>query len=78
MDDLCGARSRCGRESRKDLQWMALLRDGAPYFVKGACVWGHEDYKDLRTSERVAAAGANSARTYHEKDAQSTLDRAKS
>jgi hypothetical protein len=53
-----------------------LLRDGAPYFVKGACVWGHEDYKIFAPLEELAAAGANSARTYHEKDAQSTLDRA--
>jgi hypothetical protein len=53
-----------------------LLRDGAPYFVKGACVWGHEDYKIFAPLSELAAAGANSARTYHEKDAQSTLDRA--
>jgi hypothetical protein len=53
-----------------------LLRDGTPHFVKGACVWGHEDYKIYAPLEELAAAGANSARTYHEKDAQSTLDRA--
>jgi hypothetical protein len=53
-----------------------LLRDGAPYFVKGACVWGHEDYKIFAPLKELAAAGANSARTYHEKDAQSTLERA--
>jgi hypothetical protein len=53
-----------------------LLRDGVPYFVKGACVWGHEDYKIFAPMSELAAAGANSARTYHEKDAQSTLDRA--
>ena len=53
-----------------------LLRDGAPYFVKGACVWGHDDYKMFAPLKELAAAGANSARTYHEKDAQSTLDRA--
>jgi hypothetical protein len=53
-----------------------LLRDGKPYFAKGACVWGHEDYKIYAPLKELAAAGANSARTYHEKDAQSTLDRA--
>ncbi|HEX8551944.1 MAG TPA: glycoside hydrolase family 2 TIM barrel-domain containing protein [Abditibacteriaceae bacterium] len=53
-----------------------LMKDGTPYFVKGACVWGHEDYNMFAPLKELAAAGANSARTYHEKDAQSTLDRA--
>lgn len=60
----------------KTAQRWQLLRDGMPYFVKGACVWGHEDYKIFAPLDELAAAGANSARTYHEKDAQSTLDRA--
>src|SRR4028118_2412281 len=60
----------------KTAQGWQLLRDGTPYFVKGACVWGHEDYKIFAPLNELAAAGANSARTYHEKDAQSTLDRA--
>jgi hypothetical protein len=53
-----------------------LLHDDKPYFVKGACVWGHDEYKIFARLKELAAAGANSARTYHEKDAQSTLDRA--
>jgi len=60
----------------KTAQGWQLLRDGAPYFVKGACVWGHDEYKMFAPLNELAAAGANSARTYHEKDAQSTLDRA--
>ncbi len=52
-----------------------LLRDGAPYFAKGACVWGHDEWKFSAPIGELARAGANSARTYHEADAQSTLDR---
>lgn len=59
----------------KNANGWRLLRDGVPYFVKGACVWGHEDYKIYAPLKELAAAGANSARTYHEADAQSTLDR---
>ena len=46
-----------------------LLRDGLPYFVKGACVWG----ENVRASD-LKDAGANSLRTYHSKYARWTLD----
>ena len=48
-----------------------LLRDGLPYFVKGACVWG----ENVRASD-LKDAGANSLRTYHSKYARWTLDAA--
>src|SRR4028119_2214156 len=59
----------------KTAQGWQLLRDGKPYFAKGACVWGHDEWKFSAPIEELARAGANSARTYHEADAQSTLDR---
>lgn len=48
-----------------------LLRGGAPYFVKGACVWG----ENARLDE-LRVAGGNSVRTYHSKYARWTLDAA--
>ena len=48
-----------------------MLRDGSPYFVKGACVWG----ENVRLSD-LKDAGANSLRTYHSKYARWTLDAA--
>lgn len=53
-----------------------LLRDGKPYFVKGACVWGDDERKIYARLDELAQAGANSVRTYWHGDAQSTLDRA--
>lgn len=53
-----------------------LLRDGKPYFVKGACVWGNDERKIFARLDDLAQAGANSARTYWSGDSQSTLDRA--
>lgn len=48
-----------------------LLRDGEPYYVKGACVWG----ENVRL-EDLKAAGGNSLRTYHSKYARWTLNAA--
>jgi len=48
-----------------------MLRDGRPYFVKGACVWG----ENVRLTD-LKAAGGNSVRTYHSKYARWTLDAA--
>lgn len=52
-------------------QGWQLLRNGKPYFVQGACVWG----ENVRMDE-LAEAGANSARTYSTKHARWTLDAA--
>jgi len=48
-----------------------LMRNGAPYFAKGACVWGENVKMD-----ELKAAGANSVRTYSSKFARWTLDAA--
>ncbi len=48
-----------------------MLRNGWPYFVRGACVWG----ENVRLNDLVAAGG-NSLRTYHSKYARWTLDAA--